>query len=300
MWIDFKLYFYVRTHKFSSSIPFLKVVVNWFQIVFLREDSQEAIQSSEGGLRCELISNCIFTWGLTSLSASYVFNCPLWIDFKLYFYVRTHKWIITRRYTTVVVNWFQIVFLREDSQAPWGIAADKWRCELISNCIFTWGLTRNQSFNIGISLLWIDFKLYFYVRTHKIYEKLLPYCYVVNWFQIVFLREDSQGRGCSNCEEWGCELISNCIFTWGLTRNTALTTDQNQLWIDFKLYFYVRTHKNYTKKYHNRYVVNWFQIVFLREDSQDLMWYSLACFSCELISNCIFTWGLTRNEIFGI
>ena len=38
-----------------------KVVVNWFQIVFLREQSQEKKQAKQHALRCELVSNCIFT-----------------------------------------------------------------------------------------------------------------------------------------------------------------------------------------------------------------------------------------------
>ena len=36
-----------------------------------------------------------------------------------------------------VVNWFQIVFLREQSQASCCVKSIKSRCELVSNCIFT-------------------------------------------------------------------------------------------------------------------------------------------------------------------
>ena len=167
-------------------------VVNWFQIVFLREDSQAIHLNRTYTQSCELISNCIFTWGLTSFSNFCNTFYPLWIDFKLYFYVRTHKYGNEILSNFIVVNWFQIVFLREDSQDKMITELCMECCELISNCIFTWGLTRNQTLNVGISLLWIDFKLYFYVRTHKMKFIITKQNLVVNWFQIVFLREDSQ------------------------------------------------------------------------------------------------------------
>ena len=141
------------------------------------------------------------------------------------------------------MNWFQIVFLREDSQVR------KWNlkqfhcCELISNCIFTWGLTRQDDNGTLYGVLWIDFKLYFYVRTHKKSNFKRWYFAVVNWFQIVFLREDSQDEIYNYKAKSSCELISNCIFTWGLTSYYYQTIRKHSLWIDFKLYFYVRTHK---------------------------------------------------------
>ena len=140
-----------------------------------------------------MISNCIFTWGFTSLNRDYIMMEQLWIDFKLYFYVRIHKLIQFLELRGRVVNWFQIVFLREDSQDS---VCNFWfasSCELISNCIFTWGFTSLKNLTMPQIGLWIDFKLYFYVRIHKLLLKLRPQHLVVNWFQIVFLREDSQG-----------------------------------------------------------------------------------------------------------
>ena len=168
------------------------IYANWFQIVFLREDSQEYRACYTNDRSCELISNCIFTWGFTSEFIKTSKRNQLWIDFKLYFYVRIHKflWIKCRRW--LVVNWFQIVFLREDSQ---GFSL-RWKafpcCELISNCIFTWGFTRWLLDGSLPFQLWIDFKLYFYVRIHKRNTSICSMWWVVNWFQIVFLREDSQ------------------------------------------------------------------------------------------------------------
>ena len=242
--------------------------MNWFQIVFLREDSQAKVKIIKTIYGCELISNCIFTWGFTSRTKHVFRGHPLWIDFKLYFYVRIHKVGESQSYTIVVVNWFQIVFLREDSQAFFFPIRIRFRCELISNCIFTWGFTSFVLCLVRIIKLWIDFKLYFYVRIHK------PTCMnhqehgVVNWFQIVFLREDSQDGPVLFVVTFRCELISNCIFTWGFTRLHKNGNYANMLWIDFKLYFYVRIHKLPVRVKWMQLVVNWFQIVFLREDSQ--------------------------------
>ena len=192
----------------------------------------------------------------------------LWIDFKLYFYVRIHKLGRSLRLGHHVVNWFQIVFLREDSQGRTYQYTCKFCCELISNCIFTWGFTRRLIDAVNLLKLWIDFKLYFYVRIHKDIKIKTDIIHVVNWFQIVFLREDSQVDMIYGQLIASCELISNCIFTWGFTRGRSILVDKNALWIDFKLYFYVRIHKSKFKHKRSSIVVNWFQIVFLREDSQ--------------------------------
>jgi len=140
---------------------------------------------------------------------------------------------------------------------------------LISNCIFTWAITRRKRRNIAKIRLWIDFKLYFYVSNHKwvaIHKKTKE---VVNWFQIVFLREQSQGSIVITCVICCCELISNCIFTWAITRTQVDKRVKWLLWIDFKLYFYVSNHKNHRQNPRGKSVVNWFQIVFLREHSQE-------------------------------
>ena len=157
--------------------------------------------------------------------------------------MRIHKNCVVLIVYINVVNWFQIVFLREDSQVKKKRCLYQTRCELISNCIFTWGFTRFRTKSIGNLKLWIDFKLYFYVRIHKRVELYLLLLLVVNWFQIVFLREDSQESISSILNESCCELISNCIFTWGFTSNCISSPRRPELWIDFKLYFYVRIHK---------------------------------------------------------
>ena len=142
-----------------------------------------------------------------------------------------------------VVNWFQFVFLREDSQAGLEITNNEPSCELISICIFTWGFTRVSPFSLLWSSLWIDFNLYFYVRIHKNLVIFIAGNSVVNWFQFVFLREDSQVSHISLYIKSCCELISICIFTWGFTSVYPHMNSMGGLWIDFNLYFYVRIHK---------------------------------------------------------
>ena len=167
----------------------------------------------------------------------------LWIDFKLYFYVSNHKKHRLLEYRRLVVNWFQIVFLREQSQEWSFIWLNLISCELISNCIFTWAITRAISMKLIPLMLWIDFKLYFYVSNHKRKPHIFKEIIVVNWFQIVFLREQSQVHVCLWRNRWRCELISNCIFTWAITRRDYEKAFHYWLWIDFKLYFYVSNHK---------------------------------------------------------
>ena len=244
--------------------------MNWFQIVFLREQSQVTFETDVKSESCELISNCIFTWAITSSSTRSCMLEQLWIDFKLYFYVSNHKIIASATSIVLVVNWFQIVFLREQSQERMKRSDYKTCCELISNCIFTWAITS------GSSLFYNPFT-------------------VVNWFQIVFLREQSQVV--SNIwKTWvSCELISNCIFTWAITRTDFLMLIAGVLWIDFKLYFYVSNHKVIEEAYWLNLVVNWFQIVFLREQSQVITNIKIVGRRCELISNCIFTWAITSS-----
>ena len=195
------------------------------------------------------------------------------------------------------MNWFQFVFLREDSQEINNKMEAVISCELISICIFTWGFTSFIDQYISKGALWIDFNLYFYVRIHKKPVQVCNKQTVVNWFQFVFLREDSQEnskiRDCSRC----CELISICIFTWGFTSGLIVQREKGTLWIDFNLYFYVRIHKENRQRIRSGRVVNWFQFVFLREDSQVKCPVPKALCRCELISICIFTWGFTSHQV---
>ena len=129
------------SHKTSISGISLTEVVNWFQIVLLRDESQE---SDEWWTRiecCELISNCTFTWWVTSGFKWCRRINQLWIDFKLYFYVMSHKVGQDHFGEWIVVNWFQIVLLRDESQVPLKVCPTQNSCELISNCTFTWWVT---------------------------------------------------------------------------------------------------------------------------------------------------------------
>ena len=191
--------------------------MNWFQFVFLREDSQVIHYSIPITSGCELISICIFTWGFTRGGIHITRRQQLWIDFNLYFYVRIHKRKDAYTRPRSVVNWFQFVFLREDSQGFQYFLPYQVCCELISICIFTWGFTSCWNGSLSPSGLWIDFNLYFYVRIHKKSVALAYVTPVVNWFQFVFLREDSQAGMLKRDTPNRCELISICIFTWGFT-----------------------------------------------------------------------------------
>ena len=184
----------MRLHKEEVIFYSEPAAVSWFQIVFLCEESQVRISLSFYIKYCELISNCIFMWGITSRFSSLTAIWLLWIDFKLYLYVRNHKKVSLHHYFVFVVNWFQIVSLCEESQVYKEALQVHDSCELISNCIFMWGITRLINRLSKISTLWIDFKLYLYVRNHKWGLQYHVLQLVVNWFQIVSLCEESQGK----------------------------------------------------------------------------------------------------------
>ena len=128
--------------------------MNWFQIVFLCEQSQDAAIAPTANAGCELISNCIFVWAITRVWLQFHFHILLWIDFKLYFCVSNHKFLSFYKPIQCVVNWFQIVFLCEQSQVHSLNPYYDDCCELISNCIFVWAITRSIPKNWVISIVW--------------------------------------------------------------------------------------------------------------------------------------------------
>ncbi len=228
------MYFYNNT---------VTTVVNCFQFVFLREESQVIMNWRKIITCCELLSICIFAWGITSDNKTIAVTIMLWIAFNLYFCVRNHKWSWKFYNGTLVVNCFQFVFLREESQVIEKAKKIQECCELLSICIFAWGITRDVSINFSLLLLWIAFNLYFCVRNHKMRLNLMLWICVVNCFQFVFLREESQGYCLSELWKLCCELLSICIFAWGITRWCVDNPLIEVLWIAFNLYFCVRNHK---------------------------------------------------------
>ena len=275
LWIAFKLYFYIGLWQLWG-------VFDWFVG------------------RCELLSNCIFIsvfdndlcfwfWefrvvncfqivflyrSLTTLVSLLSKTKPLWIAFKLYFYIGLWQ-------------------LRGENYLS------KDCCELLSNCIFISvfdnqchhhhngqnvvncfqivflyrSLTTSGRAPLRSMSLWIAFKLYFYIGLWQL---------SINGIEYTF----------------GCELLSNCIFIsvfdngWKNTKRNndvvncfqivflyrSLTTaliDQAialELWIAFKLYFYIGL---------------WQQKITLKT----------RCLSCELLSNCIFI-SVFDNPLF--
>ena len=82
---------------------------------------------------------------------------------------------------------------------------------------------------------------------------------------------------------------------WAFTCLTMIYISALQLWIDFKLYFYVSIHMKMSELKEEVHVVNWFQIVFLCEHSHVNGGQVDGWDGCELISNCIFMWAFTCN-----
>ena len=169
----------------------------------------------------------------------------MWIDFKIVFFVRNHKAKVINKLLTAVVNWFQNCIFREESQDMFWRPIEIVSCELISKLYFSWGITRNEEYLNTIEELWIDFKIVFFVRNHK-FEcvTVKPPC-VVNWFQNCIFREESQESSAFAFLSLCCELISKLYFSWGITSLYFFVVNIFVLWIDFKIVFFVRNHKQF-------------------------------------------------------
>ena len=109
-------------------------------------------------------------------------------------------------------------------------------------------LTTNFKNDGTVDMLWIAFKLYFYIGLWQLFSLCASACEVVNCFQIVFLYRS---------------------LTTGIGNNESAA----QLWIAFKLYFYIGL---------------W---------QLGLIDQGLAL-RCELLSNCIFISVFDNNVQF--
>ena len=95
----------------------------------------------------------------------------------------------------------------------------------------------------------------------------------MNCFQIVSLTYWAQHFGGDACSKYCCELLSDCIFDLLSTTAFDATPDLVKLWIAFRLYLWPTEH-NYGGK------------------------RSMARFSCELLSDCIFDLLSTTTQNF--
>ena len=162
----------------------------------------------------------------------------LWIDYILYFYAWLYSSLHRRKSQYSVVNWLHFVFLCLALQPLSSFSVQLTGCELITFCIFMPGFTALNSPIRKISMLWIDYILYFYAWLYSVILPSLIAFSVVNWLHFVFLCLALQRGKPGNRADGRCELITFCIFMPGFTAFRRATPWKNSLWIDYILYFY--------------------------------------------------------------
>ena len=92
-----------------------------------------------------------------------------------------------------------------------------------------------------------------------------------------------------------CELISNYVLIFGSTTLLLWNPSITSLWIDFKLCSYFWFDNFRCWRWKGRWVVNWFQIMFLFLVRQHLCRCFYHLYSCELISNYVLIFGSTTT-----
>ena len=274
-----------------------RIVVNWFQIMFLFLVRQLESADNFRCVCCELISNYVLIFGSTTNPFLFKKVGVLWIDFKLcsYFWFDNHAKEIL--FNMLVVNWFQIMFLFLVRQHLNWAQLIMIRCELISNYVLIFGSTTHQQPLKHKFLLWIDFKLcsYFWFDNQLLFSNRR--LSVVNWFQIMFLFLVRQLLMGMSLLGQRCELISNYVLIFGSTTDFFYSTWGHVLWIDFKLCSYFWFDNMWFDKDGHHVVVNWFQIMFLFLVRQLFTLDLWSVDSCELISNYVLIFGSTTYFI---
>jgi len=217
LWIAFRLYLWHWNHNILFVVPECLLVVNCFQIVSLTLEPQQFAYGNSEGRSCELLSDCIFDIGTTTLLPFCCVFDELWIAFRLYLWHWNHNMKPGFISLRIVVNCFQIVSLTLEPQQLRRQGSSLIGCELLSDCIFDIGTTTVCFGRTGSLQLWIAFRLYLWHWNHNQNSGRQRRILVVNCFQIVSLTLEPQQEHFYSDEEIGCELLSDCIFDIGTT-----------------------------------------------------------------------------------
>ena len=167
LWIAFRLYLWHWNHNPSELIFQYLCVVNCFQIVSLTLEPQHIIRHHGLNSCCELLSDCIFDIGTTTIIFTRPHWSQLWIAFRLYLWHWNHNFDPFILNTRRVVNCFQIVSLTLEPQLGEKGQFATYCCELLSDCIFDIGTTTRMRQRRASQSLWIAFRLYLWHWNHN-------------------------------------------------------------------------------------------------------------------------------------
>ena len=197
MWIAFELaspfsaslqlYLWIIENSYYQCNNTFAIVVNCFRIVSLNYWKQPSSTKYAHQACCELLSNCIFELLKTATADKKDIIDMLWIAFELYLWIIENSWSGKECLILLVVNCFRIVSLNYWKQQSRCFTRCRFRCELLSNCIFELLKTANVCGAVDTGPLWIAFELYLWIIENSLDRFFRLWLFVVNCFRIVSL-----------------------------------------------------------------------------------------------------------------
>ena len=138
--------------------------------------------------------------------------------------------------------------------------------------------------------MWITFKICIFVIANNSLYNQDAWCWVVNYFQNLYLCDLQQQNLTAYAWEEGCELLSKFVSLWFPTTIMQLLIHGNMLWITFKICIFVISNNQYKAFKAKWAVVNYFQNLYLCDLQQHPLRSSLRNNSCELLSKFVPLW----------
>ena len=119
----------------KSSTP---LVVNYFQNLYLCDFQQQPLQLRQAQWCCELLSKFVSLWFPTTANALNITDDVLWITFKICIFVIENNLTSFANFFSLVVNYFQNLYLCDSQQQTLLILPIVFCCELLSKFVPLW------------------------------------------------------------------------------------------------------------------------------------------------------------------
>ena len=189
----------------------------------------------------------------------------MWITFKICIFVtsnnRKYQWGACKK----VVNYFQNLYLCDFKQRNQRLQLRTACCELLSKFVPLWFPTTRRSANHWMWPLWITFKIFISMISNNLYEQILCWIWVVNYF-------------------------SKFVSLWLPTTSYKSLKEELELWITFKICTFVISNNFSQWSNYSAIVVNYFQNLYLCDFQQQFSNDRNTCIRCELLSKFVSLW----------
>ena len=163
------------------------------------------------------------------------------------------------------MNYFQNLYLCDFQQQVAKEFFQDISCELLSKFVSFWFPTTGFPQIMDLHVLWITFKIFISMISNNLYEQILCWIWVVNYF-------------------------SKFVSLWLPTTSYKSLKEELELWITFKICTFVISNNN---KQHLNWiylVVNYFQNLYLCDSQQPKRKRLFLNVCCELLSKFVSLW----------